>query len=165
MEHASEYFIDKGGHDYSGGFSVSHEHIHFLEEALIDAVGNITPVASALETPHVITISLKEISDSFLESIEKLRPFGEGNKKPYLKIAPVTVVEVSQFGKNAEHVRVVCVDDKGTKREAIAFFTRPTDFSIIPEVGKKLVIMGNIEGGTFMGRKSIRIRLIDLQEE
>src|SRR3989338_7828616 len=34
-------FIDKGGHEFSGGFSVSYEHIHLLEDALIEAHGLI----------------------------------------------------------------------------------------------------------------------------
>lgn len=162
MERAHEHFLDKGGHDCSGGFSVSHEQIHFLEEALVTVMRTIPKVTNSTDTPHVITVSLTEISDSFLESLETLRPFGEGNKKPYLKITPVQIKEVASFGKSDEHVRMVCVDDKRTKREAIAFFKKPTDFAVFPEAGKRVTVMGNIESGTFMGRTSVRIRILDI---
>lgn len=162
MEKAKESFIDRGGHDFSGGFSVSHERIHTLEGELQKAVRALAPVERAEAKQADLALELGDVSDTFLGSIERMRPFGEGNAKPLVCIQSALITSVSLFGKNEEHIRLSCTDGRGSKREAIAFFTRAHQFSFMPEEGSEVQIVGNIERSVFMGRSTLRLRIVDV---
>ena len=77
--------LDYGGHALSGGFSVSHEKIHLLETEIIIALKKIK--VDGDDTPQEVFIdkklSIDEVNWDTYKAIEKLAPFGAGNRNRF----------------------------------------------------------------------------------
>lgn len=163
MEAAQGTFLTFGGHHASGGFSVSHEHIHTLPEALIHAHALIKHDNTFKNEAYQIdaSITLADITDTFLKTIDTLAPFGIGNPKPLFEIREVCPNEVSIFGKTKNHTKLR-LSIGNTKIDAICFFTLPDEFSVMPEAGKSHTLLAHVERSFFMGRLETRLRIVDI---
>lgn len=162
MEGAATHFIEYGGHHFSGGFSVHDAHIHTLPEMLNDTYARIAREARIDDVVFVDSaLSLEEIDAAFVGDQRKLAPFGMGNPKPLYAFEGAVPEEVSVFGKSKEHTKLT-FNTGGLAREAIAFFRLPEEFPKTPVAGKPCTIYAHVEESFFMGRKQVRLRIVDI---
>lgn len=162
MDEVSSVFGEYGGHHMSGGFGVHEDHIYTFGNALNEAFVAIGDKARIdLETIVDLSLPLDEINTTFLKEQSLLAPFGMGNEKPLYLFEKVIPKEVSIFGKVKEHTKLL-FDTKGSAREAIAFFTMPTDFKKEPKAGEPVNIYAHVEQSFFMGRLQTRLRIVDI---
>lgn len=163
MERARDAFLTFGGHHASGGFSVSHERIHTLQDALLEALRSAEDLYGVEEERYIIDtrIRLTDIDEVLIRTLETLGPFGMGNPKPVFLIEDATPDDVQVFGKVKNHTKLKFVS-KGNRIDAIAFFKLPEEFTEIPIKGKQLNLLAHIERSHFMGRLETRLRLIDV---
>lgn len=156
-------FNEFGGHHLAGGFSVSHETVHLLEEELERAYEKCGQVASEISKWADLAVALSEIDSDFVKHVEKLAPFGTGNPKPIFLIKNATVESVQMFGKTKEHLKVVLSKPNGGVLEAITFFAPEKLFEQVS--GRDTVsLAGVVERSFFLGRESIRIRIEEIVE-
>ncbi len=158
-------FIDRGGHEFSGGFSVESEAIHFLEEALVVAYREM-PQTQKKETSAVpdATLVLRDVNEETFAAIDLLAPFGEGNPRPIFCFEQVTIDRSAQFGKTRNHLKLAVSDASGGQCEAIAFFKSPTDYPEKDVVsGKKITLLAVMEKSYFRGRPELRLRIVDIK--
>jgi len=103
-----ERLIGFGGHEHAAGIRIHRQQVQPFEEAL-------NRVASELLTETDCTpllgidaeVHLEEIDNTFLQFIERLEPFGEGNSQPVLLARGVTVVGAPTLvGKEQQHLRL-----------------------------------------------------------
>ena len=162
MERATEYFHEHGGHHMSGGFSVREEHIFTLGDALNQAYQELGNEA-IIQTEYVVdaTLSLEAVFGEMKRALAVLSPFGTGNPKPLFAFVRVSPSAVEVFGKAKEHLKLVFQTERGPL-EAIAFFSVPTDYAMVPVVGESLTLLAHIENSFFMGRQQIRLRIVDI---
>lgn len=159
-------FIDKGGHEFSGGFSVSHEHIHLLEDALVEAHGHIPKKESKKGEIIIDTeLTLDEVNEETFRAIDLLAPFGVGNSKPTFLFRNVIVDVVIQFGKEKNHLRLMLSDDKGTAQaQAIGFFLTPSNFSGADvRNGGTVDLIATFEKSYFRSRPELRLRIVNIK--
>jgi single-stranded-DNA-specific exonuclease len=163
MEAASHTFITYGGHHASGGFSVANDHIHGLQGALIEAYERIARERSHTTTEMYLDaeLSLEEVDDALMGVLASLAPFGVGNPKPIFRFPNIVPSRIVSFGKADNHTKLF-FDTRGIAREAIAFFKRPDEFSVIPRVGKQLSLIAHLERSHFMGDIGTRLRIVDI---
>lgn len=162
MEGVAEHLHGFGGHHMAGGFEVDEEKIHTLPQAMNDAfalMGDKTNIDTQLVVD--LELSLDEITSTVIDEQKMLAPFGMDNAKPLYKLTGVVAKEVAIFGKTKEHTKLQ-FDTKGYAREAIAFFKKPEDFTVIPEVGVPHTLLAHLEQSYFMGRLQTRLRIIDI---
>ena len=162
MEAASEHLHEFGGHHMAGGFGVQEEQIHTLSQAMNDAyaaMGNDV----LIDTQHVVdcVLTLDEITSTLIAEQASLTPFGMNNAKPLYKLENIIPREVAVFGKTKEHTKLQ-FDTNGYAKEAIAFFSLPEDFSVLPEAGKACTLLAHLEQSYFMGRVQTRLRIVDV---
>jgi single-stranded-DNA-specific exonuclease len=154
-------FTECGGHHLAGGFSVSYESIHLLEDELSRVYEKLSVEAHDPESYVDAAITVGEINNVFVRDIEKLAPFGTGNPKPLFLVADAPVQSVSLFGKAKEHLKVNLERPDGSTIEAVSFFTSEKLFE--KANGKTSVsIIGNIERSFFLGRETVRLRIEDI---
>ncbi len=158
MERAKDAFIEFGGHKFSGGFSVSYEKIHSLEEALIDACTHTVKADS--ETLTDTELEINSVSESIANQILQLAPFGVGNEKPLFIFRDVLPSKVARFGKESNHLEVVFADSQ-RKVRAIGFFKSPDDWGDNLKEGIKTNLVAHIEKSGWNGRTEIRLRIVD----
>ena len=162
MNEISHMFTEHGGHHMSGGFGIQEEHIHAFPKALNDAFVMLGESAFIHEELIVdASVLLDAIDYTFLKNQLRFAPFGVDNPKPLYVLKDVAPVAVSVFGKTKEHTKLM-FDTSGIAKEAIAFFKLPDDFSVVPEVGKKITLLAHLEQSYFMGRQQTRLRIIDI---
>ncbi len=165
MEGTPDSFIHFGGHHFSGGFAVDEVRIH----TLLDDLSRVrTLLGDALITETITRIdddlSLTDITHALIRTLRTLAPYGEGNPKPLFRFRDVVPESVSLFGKVKDHTKMRFISGVGPI-DAIAFFKTPEQFNVVPEAGKSLTLIAHIEESYFMGRKDVRLRIVDILRE
>ena len=166
--HARDAFEECGGHAASGGFSVSHEQVHTLPEALAHTVSQLqTDASAAPETrkapDHDSIITLREASWALLKDISLLSPFGVSNTKPVFRISMVNVQSVRAFGKEGNHIELKLHEENTrTTAHAFQFFKTAEDFTHQPKTGDIVHILVTLEKDTFRGPAKLALRIIDV---
>jgi single-stranded-DNA-specific exonuclease len=165
---ARDSFIECGGHNASGGFSVSHERAVTLAEDLARAADSLmsdsaAPPASEDVAAHDAIVTLRELSWPLLRDVSRLAPFGVGNPKPIFKIAGATVSSIKSFGKEKNHVELMLVsDESATSMRAFDFFRTPGDFSHVPTAGACATVLATLERDTFRQPARLALRVVDV---
>lgn len=157
-------FTEFGGHKASGGFGVINDSIHHLEQRLNEAALRLNGAASnAIEAELIDSeLSLDDVGPGLYEDVNKLAPFGVGNRKPVFLFKKVRPSAVRVFGKGKEHVELVFNKSGGQKVSAIAFFGIAEDWTKGAVVGKEFDFVACVEKSMFMNRPEIRLRIVDV---
>lgn len=158
MERAGDYFTEFGGHKASGGFSVSYEKIHTLEDALVEA--STHSVKNNLEILVDDELNLNDVREESVSEILKLAPFGVGNEKPTFIFRNILPERINRFGKNKEHLSLNLRDGSNLIK-AISFFTSPDQFGDSLKEGIKTNLVANVEKNFWNGSSEIRLRIMD----
>ena len=158
-------FLDVGGHELSGGFSISHEQIHFLEEEIILAYKKIEKKSSVEEAMAVdSTLSLDHVTWETQRLVEQLAPFGIGNPKPLFLFEGIEIKGVKAFGKEKNHLELQFENSAGKKIPAIGFFISQENFKTAIEEGNFINLFATLEKSMFSGRPELRLRIVDIQK-
>lgn len=160
MEATADMFLEWGGHHASGGFSVQDDAIHTLADRLNQAFNEHAVIIE----PSIRTIDADlTLSDvpRVLALMKDMQPFGMGNEKPLFRFRAVVPTAVTQFGKTKEHLKVQ-FNNPELAIEAIAFFASADSFTSTPHEHAALDLIAHIEESFFMGRKQVRLRIVDI---
>lgn len=161
---AGDALDEYGGHEMSGGFSVSHDHVHTLHASLEAAAKTISVRDS--KTPDVrfdVQISLPEISWALFKDVSRLAPFGTGNEKPVFLLRGARVASARSFGKEKNHAEVTLSCEGLTQPvRGFQFFTVLDDFSLTPEVGTRVDVLATLERDSFRGPARLALRIVDI---
>ena len=162
MREVTTSFVDFGGHELAGGFSVSAESVHFLEDALIEAYNRTKREREASAGAMIdATLALNEVNMKNHADIERLAPFGCDNPKPVFRFANVTIAAMKQFGKEKNHLELI-VQEGNFKTKAIAFFHAAGDYTVTLAVGASVTLLASFELSYFLGRPELRLRIVDI---
>lgn len=155
--------IEFGGHKSAGGFSVSYEEIHFLEERLLKVFNNSLDTEKSDEELRIdVTISIDDVTNENYKVIEKLAPFGIGNPKPTFLFKSLKIFAIKEFGKEKNHLELTFKNSRGHQIKAISFFKTRESFSEPLKVGDSINLIATFEKNNFAGRDELRLRIVDL---
>jgi len=157
-----EYFIDFGGHAFSGGFSTPHEKIHELEEELLKAYRSIGDSSEEVSIAIDRKLSIDEVSWDTYTNLNKLSPFGFENEKPVFLFEQVQIKDVKNFGKEKNHLQIDFEKGFGGRVSAIGFFKTVDDFSGKLEKGNMIDLIATIEKSTFGRSPELRLRILEV---
>ncbi len=177
MSETSKSFIDFGGHELAGGFTVYNDKIHFLEEALSNTFNKIQErrKRSFLEEERSdgkgetlrrsdLVLNLADVNMKNWREIEKLAPFGFGNPKPIFLFENVKIEKIKKFGKNGsgEHLEIIFSDASKNKIKAISFFSNIDSFKNTLSEGLEVNLLATFDLSRFRGREELRLRIEDI---
>ena len=152
-----------GGHAGAGGFSVSHEEIHFLEERLLQAFKDKPKEVETKEDSWIeAKITIDDIVTENYNIIEKLAPYGVGNPKPIFLFEKLPIFEIKEFGKEKNHLELSFKNSRGKIIKAIAFFKTRESFKNLLNKGDQINLTATFEKSTFAGRTELRLRIVDI---
>ena len=172
MTATSESFIDFGGHELAGGFTVQNDKIHFLEEALSTTFSKIqnsekgqslkNSKRTVLERADFVG-DLSIVNMNTWREIEKLEPFGFGNPKPVFLFPSAKIEKIKKFGKNGsgEHLEII-FSDSSAKAKAISFFSSIDSFKNKLEEGLNVNLFATFDLSRFRGKVELRLRIEDI---
>jgi single-stranded-DNA-specific exonuclease len=162
MTATTEVFVEFGGHALSGGFTAHDEHIFYLEERLVEAREKV--VRENVEEAQEVDaeIAPDAANQDLLEKVERLAPFGEGNRKPLFFLRDCKITDISYFGKGNEHVKLkIARSFEERPIEAVAFFAKGDIAKSVKSLsrGSHADICGHLERDQFLRRGEPRLRL------
>lgn len=101
-----------GGHKQAAGLSILPENLDALREQFNEyVIGELGPEPLTPTLKLDRELPFGDITNTLLNELEMLQPFGMGNPEPVFASAPVTVAEHRTFGREREHVKLVLADD------------------------------------------------------
>jgi single-stranded-DNA-specific exonuclease len=153
-----------GGHAMSGGFSISHEKIHLLEDELNKAHEQLhglsdTPVPEEYVEAR---LSMDDVNWLTFNAIETLSPFGIDNPRPIFMFENVPIFGVKRFGKEKNHLELQFKNSKGATVHAIGFFMSPESFKMNIDQGAIVNLIASMEKSHFKHFPELRLRIIDI---
>ncbi len=162
-----ETFLQFGGHDGAGGFSVSHENVHTLEEELSKAYKKLKQQKkeSSVSQEESLLVdqkfSLDDVNWETQETIEQFAPFGMGNPKPQFLFENVSPFAVRKFGRNREHLEIVFRNTEGQKISSIGFFA-PDEYlsGELLQRGKPIDLVATLEKSNYRKNPELRLRVV-----
>ena len=165
-------FMEYGGHFASGGFSVSDEAIHHLDDYLNSAFDTLQKEMKneeiVLETDYIdMELDLDKVDWDLYGDIERLAPFGVGNEKPLFIFKNIKISSIKEFGKNGnKHLELSFKKENGQTIKAVGFFMQIEKFKNkegeILQVGDKIDLIATIEKSVFGGKVELRLRIEDI---
>jgi single-stranded-DNA-specific exonuclease len=164
MTETSEFFIEFGGHEFAGGFTVHNDKIHFLEEALSLSYSKVKRDKTESEATYDIKSDLSIVNMKNWKEIEKLAPFGLANPKPIFLFEGVRVENIKKFGKNGsgEHLEITFSDSSKNKVKAVSFFSNNDSFEVPLEEGIKVNLLATFDLSRFRGKVELRLRIEEI---
>lgn len=115
-----ELMIKLGGHPMAAGLSIMPEDIETLRKAL-----NEKPPLSEEILKHKVTIDihlpLGYISETLVNELKLLEPYGNGNEKPLFAERDLAIKSVLVIGKNANGLRLRVRNSYGREMDALYF--------------------------------------------
>jgi single-stranded-DNA-specific exonuclease len=158
-----------GGHFASGGFAVSNEHIHFLDDHLNTAFDILQRDSkdTLIEPEYIdMEIRLEDVTWNTYREIEKLAPFGVGNKKPVFIFRNIKIGGIKEFGKEKNHLELSFTKQNGSPINAMGFFMDSKTFKNKDgedlKIGDTIDLIATMEKSLFRGRAEIRLRIEDV---
>ena len=159
--------IQFGGHSASGGFVVSDEEIHYLDDHLNSAFDLLLKDEKSIEPDYIdMEISLDEVDWNMYKEIEKLAPFGVGNHKPLFIFKNIKIFGIKEFGKEKNHLELSFKKGNGSLINAMGFFMDSKTFKNKDgeniKIGDKIDLIATLEKSMFRGRAELRMRIEDV---
>lgn len=150
--------LHAGGHQAAGGFSLSKEKVHFLEEALNAAIASVDHIETERNTAQPISLPLSTATTRHLNVVRKFAPFGVGNAEPLFLFENVMIESVKMFGKNKEHIEILVRDTTGSAT-AFTFFADERMVAALTK-GNSVSFVGTLGAGW---RGGVRIRIQEVR--
>jgi single-stranded-DNA-specific exonuclease len=156
-----------GGHSASGGFSVSNDDIHHLDDRLNEGFKLLAQEDVIAEVKYIdMELTLENINWTTYNAIDRLAPFGTGNKKPLFIFRNIVISNIKEFGKEKNHLEIQFKKDNGSIVNAIGFFMDINTFKNIDgdnlKVGNAIDLVACMEKSMFRGRPELRLRIVDI---
>ena len=169
MTHSKDSFLEYGGHELAGGFTVHNDKIHFLEDILSESLRIVLkevpkdgPLNSESKADFICDLGYVNMKN--WKEIEKMAPFGIGNPKPTFLFKNVKIEKIKKFGKNGsgEHLEITFSDTNNHKVVAISFFSGHDSFNKPISEGINVDLLATFDLSRFRGREELRLRIIDI---
>lgn len=158
MENCSDKFETFGGHKDAGGFTISLDEVHTLEDSLREKIEE--SISENNENIQVdFDIDLYSIDQSLHQTLDTLSPFGISNPKPIFRLVDINITSADMFGKSKNHLYLSVVS-KNKEMRAIKFFADEEDLDKYKNQQTKY-LLGHIEKSYFRGTKEVRFKIVD----
>ena len=163
MNYCSDLFIDFGGHDFAGGFSLEAGNLERLKKRLIDFAKKNT---TTTDSEKVIDIDA-ELPEGFLnqdvvDAANAMMPFGEGNPNLVFLARSLTVKSMEIMGNRASgHLKMV-LDSAGTPWPAV-FWNASERAGKDVSVDDKVDVIFKIRNNFFANNNIPQLDIIDIE--
>jgi single-stranded-DNA-specific exonuclease len=165
LEQCGDLFIDHGGHQAAGGFSMAMKNWAAFEERLKKLSCAIEFEEEEDSQSIHIDAELPQdyLTPDLLKIIDRFEPYGKENETLVFMAKKLTVKEISLIGKEAKHVKMIL--DAG-KHKWPALYWQSADRVANKEFGvdDKVDIVFSLSRDYFRGNETPQIMVADLRK-
>ena len=148
----SAHLLRFGGHAGAAGLSVAVDRFAPFRDDFLAEVGRRTAAWTAPVLEVDALVELEDVNVSFAEELQRLGPYGAGNREPLLALRGLLTAETRILGKGHLHLAVTTDAGRG---EAIAFNMAEQD----PGRGATIDLLASLEVDTYRGTRRSRLRV------
>lgn len=111
-----------GGHPMAAGFSLAEEDVDEFRRRLNEnAADRLTEEDFIPKIWIDVAMPFEYITEDFLQELERLEPFGQGNEKPQFAQKSMYIRSARVFGRNRNVVKLSLVNERGFAMDGIIF--------------------------------------------
>lgn len=155
-----DLFINFGGHSQAAGMTIAGDKLADIKKKLNDFILNeLTEEDYKQQLEISQTVDLDNISESLVDELDKLAPFGMGNPKPMIHIEHIPV-DVRQIGKQKNHLKMQFLTEQ-TKVDMIGF-NKGNLFNFISQ-DTPLSAVGSLDINEWNGNKTVQLIIEDIE--
>lgn len=153
-----------GGHEAAAGFTVRTQQIGEMNRRLCElADGQLGEEHLQPTLRAEAELSLAEVHDGMLDSINRLAPFGSGNPSPLFLTRGARVLDVTTVGDGGPHLKLTLANrEGGPTGEIVAMAYRQGYRAESVRRKPRVDLMYHIERHEWKGNVSVQLRVRDL---
>lgn len=157
---ANQPLIEGQGHTMAAGARCKIEDLEQVRQALHQTTLEMLPEGlPPFVQPVEMEIALSDITQEFVDDLERLEPFGAGNPKPVFYTPNVQVHSSLIFGRDETHRKITVEDENGTRVTLTWWNSAEFD---LPE--GLFDIAYTVQNSTYRGVHSISILWVDARQ-
>jgi single-stranded-DNA-specific exonuclease len=155
-----EYLNTHGGHEMAAGLSLDTPRLVAFREAFCKHAGEMLTAEQLIpEITLETTAELPQVTTALVKDLQRLGPFGQGNRKPLICLPRVIVASPPRrVGKTAQHAQLV-IRQGNTTIKCIVFNASEDLDQLKP--GTTIDVAGEAQLNEFNGYVSVQIRVED----
>jgi len=156
-----EFLESCGGHSFAAGLKLKTDRIQELRYRINQyAIANMDAKNNFKTIQIGIKLATGAASIEVYDEINRLAPFGSGNKKPHFH-SIYLVEQVRLVGSDASHLRLQLADSAGGKHIAIGFSMASTYRWL--EAGQTIELVFELSENIWQNRRSHQLEIIDIK--
>ena len=156
-----ELFTKFGGHPMAAGMSLPKENLQKLRRQLNENC-TLTEDDMVEKISIDIAMPIQYISESFINELKVLEPFGNGNSKPLFAERDFHVLQSQVLGKNKNAVKIYGTNAAGCHMEGL-YFGNPEELMELLKKKDTISVTYYPAINEFRGKKSLQIMIQDFQ--
>ena len=151
-----------GGHRMAAGLSLNKENVDMFRKMLNE---NCTLGEKELTEKVVIDMEMPFfcVTESFVEELSLLEPFGKGNTKPIFAARDIELSDVRVIGKNKNVIKALARDKNGTRMDALYFGDVEKFLHVYEKKGGKMMLTYYPGINEYLGQKKPQITITHYQ--
>lgn len=162
MDSCGDMFVKRGGHPQACGLTVATvEHVgEFRTKVNIFAAEFYGPEGAQDQLSIDAEVPLNEMTWDVLAQLDKLQPFGEGNRQPVFAATNLKVLQADLMG-GGKHLRLTVLSPSGGAFKFVGFGLGSLARTLTP--GSIVDVAYEPGVNEWNGRKEIQFRIVDLK--
>lgn len=152
-------FTKFGGHKLAAGVSLEEENVPRFRQVIND-LADLTEEDLMEKVSIDMQLPLPYVTESLIEELEVLEPFGKGNPKPLFAEKNLRVIQPRIIGKNHNVLKFQVEDRSGKRVEAIYFGEVETCLKMMEE-SPEMSFTYYPSVNEYMGQKSVQITVVN----
>ncbi len=160
MTKCKELFIKYGGHPMAAGLSIPKECVDTFRQRL-NAMCQLTE-EELTEVIHIdMALPFSCVSETLVEELALLEPFGKGNTKPVFAVRNVQIIESRVLGKHQNVLRMKLMDESHTTLEGIYFSSCMAEVLMDLQRKPTMHMLYYPEINEFRGQRNLQLRILN----
>ena len=160
ISRSEEILVRFGGHPMAAGFTIRNEHIEIFHRQLLEHAEEVLPEEALSPTlSYEAEIEAKDLSDEFIETLEKFAPFGLGNARPRLRVNDLSVRSARTIGNDGKHLRLT-LSPNGSTFSAVAF--NQGFWAAKLPVNAKIDVVCEPQFNEWNGERKVQLKIVDM---
>lgn len=154
---AGHHLVGYGGHAMAAGLGIQDTRLPDFRRAMVKEIGRLVQ-----DKPPAVQITIDEflpldrLTLEWVEKLERLAPFGPGNKPFTFAAQNLTIAKTRTIGRSADHLEINVLAENGVSQRVIRWNSAGTS---LPE--SRFDLAYTVRSTTFKGQKEIQVEWLD----
>lgn len=159
LSECSDILTKFGGHPRAGGFSLPAEKVGEFAQKIYRYAREYYPKMPVQEICADMEVTCSDLTEENVELLERLEPFGEGNRQPLFLLKGCTVRSKRAL-KNGLYTSFEA-ESGGAVLKALSFRI-PFD-KFYPQIGQKIDMIASAEINEYNGKRSVNLKVLEVR--